>query len=31
MPPQQSYGLLDRLDQLFGFGAHRQKNPRLAA
>ena len=24
MPPQQSQGLLDRLDQLFGFGAHRQ-------
>jgi hypothetical protein len=22
MPPQQSHGLLDRLDQLFGFGAH---------
>jgi hypothetical protein len=25
MPPQQSHGLLDRLDQLFGFGAHRQR------
>jgi hypothetical protein len=24
MPPQQSQGLLDRLDQLFGFGSHRQ-------
>jgi predicted oxidoreductase len=22
MPPQQSHGLLDRFDQLFGFGAH---------
>jgi hypothetical protein len=22
MPPQQSDGLLDRFDQLFGFGAH---------
>ena len=22
MPPQQSYGLLDRFDQLFGFSAH---------
>jgi len=22
MPPQQSHGLLDRLDERFGFGAH---------
>jgi len=22
MPPQQSHGLLDRFDELFGFGAH---------
>jgi hypothetical protein len=22
MPPQQSHGLLDRFDQLLGFGAH---------
>jgi hypothetical protein len=22
MPPQQSHGLLDRFNQLFGFGAH---------
>jgi len=25
MPPQQSQGLLDRFDQLFRFGAHRQR------
>jgi hypothetical protein len=23
MPPQQSHGLLDRFDQLLGFGAHK--------
>jgi hypothetical protein len=22
MPPQQAYGLLDFVDQIFGFGAH---------
>ena len=26
MPPQQSRGLLDRFDQLFGFGAHDPTN-----
>src|ERR1700722_19455261 len=26
MPPQQSHGLLDRFDQLFGFGAHDPTN-----
>jgi hypothetical protein len=26
MPPQQSYGLLDRFNQLFGFGAHDPTN-----
>jgi len=24
MPPQQSHGLLDRFDELFGFGAHQR-------
>ena len=26
MPPQQAHGLLDRFDQLFGFGAHDPTN-----
>jgi hypothetical protein len=26
MPPQQAHGLLDRLDQLFSFGAHDSTN-----
>ena len=31
MPPQQSHGLLDRFDEGFGFGAHRESGPREEA